>query len=553
MTFLLAACNAKYVHTSLAVYSLRAYAREHAGDILIREYTINQNPDQVLADIYETGADVICFSCYIWNISFIRSLLGDLKKVLPESQFWAGGPEVSFDPETVLLENPALTGVMVGEGEATFLDLVKYYRNGEGILSRIPGIVWREGEEIHTNPARDPLDMNLLPFPWPLDMDFSHRMAYYESSRGCPFSCSYCLSSVEKFLRFRDLHLVCRELDYFLGKEVPRVKFVDRTFNCRPSRAREIWTYIRDNDNGVTNFHFEIAGDLLEEQDLELLSTLRPGLVQLEIGVQSSNPRTLQAVNRVTDLERLSRNVRKIHSFRNIHQHLDLIAGLPFEDFESFQRSFDFVYALEPDQLQLGFLKVLKGSPMEEQGKKWGFLWREDPPYEILSTPWIGYGEIRRLKTVESMVEIYYNTRQFDTTLRDLIPLFPDAFSFYEALGNFYRERGYDEISHSRIRRYEILLEFALTLGDISREKVTEDLLIDLYLRENLKSRPSFAPEQKVSGKVLRRYLKSRGLENGHVEVLGSGKALLFDYERRDPLTGNARVEDLNMDFLTMH
>lgn len=550
MKFLLAACNAKYIHSNLAVYSLRAYAQKYSRDIIIREYTINQLMDDVLRDIYETGADVICFSCYIWNISYVEELLENLSKVLPGAKFWVGGPEVSFDGEAFLEKHPFVTGVMVGEGEATFLDLAEYYETGEGSLKDIPGIIWREERDIcsciHHNGWREALDLSSIPFPWDEDQDFSHRLAYYESSRGCPFSCSYCLSSVDKRLRFRRLDLVERELQFFLDRKVARVKFVDRTFNCRPDHAMAIWRYIRDHDNGTTNFHFEISADLLNEEELELLSTLRPGLVQLEIGVQSVNPRTIQAIRRTMDLKRLTENVARIRSFRNIHQHLDLIAGLPYEDLESFQRSFCAVYAMEPDQLQLGFLKVLKGSCMMEEAPEYGIVWKSREPYEVLSTNWLDFRQILRLKTVEHMVEIYYNSRQFSVTLEGLLPYFPDPFAFYEELGEFYRKQGYEEVSHSRIRRYEILLEFALTVKGVSRESVVEDMLFDLYLRENLKSRPSFAPSQKPWEQDIREYRRKHGIpKTAHIEVFGEDRAVLFDYEHRDPLTYNAAARGI--------
>lgn len=569
MKFLLAACNAKFIHTNLAVYSLRAFARRYAGDILVREYTVNQPADDVLRDIYEAGADVICFSCYIWNISFVRELLGNLAKVLPEAQFWVGGPEVSYDPEEFLKENPAVTGVMTGEGEATFSELARFYETGEGCLGDISGLVWREkhtggpavpeeegtgsegsraGGIIHHNGRREALDLSLIPFPWEEEQDFSHRIVYYESSRGCPFSCSYCLSSVDKQLRFRSPELVEKELQFFLDKRVPQVKFVDRTFNCRHSHAAAIWRYICDHDNGITNFHFEIAADLLNEEELELLGSMRPGLVQLEIGVQSVNPRTLQAIRRTTDLKRLEENVARIHGFRNIHQHLDLIAGLPFEDYESFHRSFCAVYAMEPEQLQLGFLKVLKGSHMMETARQYGIVWKEREPYEVLFTEHLNFRQLLRLKEIEKMVEIYYNSRQFETALKGLLPYFPDPFVFYEKLGEFYRERGYSELSHSRLRRYEILLEFAASFQEIPRERVAEDLVFDLYLREHLKSRPSFARPQKPWEQAVREFRKRSGTpRTAHIEVFSGGRAVLFDYEKRDPLTYNASVCEIRL------
>lgn len=546
MKILLAACNAKYIHSNLAVYDLRAYASAYQEHILLREYTINQTKDEILKDIYLTGADVVCFSCYIWNISFVKDLLCDLHKILPETKFWAGGPEVSFDAEAFLRKTPQMTGVMTGEGEKTFLELVHYYVDGEGSLTEIPGIVYRDGEEIHNNGWRELTDLSEIPFVYEQLEDFENKIIYYESSRGCPFSCSYCLSSIDKKLRFRNLELVRRELQFFLDRKVPQVKFVDRTFNCRHEHAMEIWRYILEHDNGVTNFHFEISADLLRDEEIQLMSKMRPGLIQLEIGVQSTNTDTIHAIHRSMDLVKLERSVAKIHSFGNIHQHLDLIAGLPYEDYNMFHRSFNDVYEMKPDQLQLGFLKVLKGSLMEQEAQKYGILHKEKEPYEVLSTTWLSYREILKLKRVESMVEVYYNSGQFQNTLEYLVPQFEDAFIFYEKLGAFYEEKGYSEISHSRMRRYEILLEFLKEETQIDAETAAQYMLYDLYLRERLKKRPSFAADQKPYESAVWAYRKEHRISRtAHIEVFPGGKAILFDYENRNPLSNNAATENV--------
>ena len=546
MKILLAACNAKYIHSNLAVYDLRAYASAYQEHILLREYTINQTKDEILKDIYLTGADVVCFSCYIWNISFVKDLLCDLHKILPETKFWAGGPEVSFDAEAFLRKTPQMTGVMTGEGEKTFLELVHYYVDGEGSLAEIPGIVYRDGEEIYNNGWRELTDLSEIPFVYEQLKDFENKIIYYESSRGCPFSCSYCLSSIDKKLRFRNLELVRRELQFFLDHRVPQVKFVDRTFNCRHEHAMEIWRYILEHDNGVTNFHFEISADLLRYEEIQLMSKMRPGLIQLEIGVQSTNTDTIHAIHRHMDLVKLERSVAKIHSFGNIHQHLDLIAGLPYEDYNTFHRSFNDVYEMKPDQLQLGFLKVLKGSLMEQEAQKYGILHKEKEPYEVLSTNWLSYREILKLKRVESMVEVYYNSGQFQNTLEYLVPQFEDAFIFYEKLGTFYEEKGYSEISHSRMRRYEILLEFLKEETQIDAETAAQYMLYDLYLRERLKKRPSFAADQKPYESAVWAYRKEHRISRtAHIEVFPGGKAILFDYENRNPLSNNAATENV--------
>lgn len=550
MKILLAACNAKYIHSNLAVYNLKSCSGEYSSRVVVKEYTINQIRDDILKDIYLEQPDVVCFSCYIWNISFVRELVPDLKKILPQVEFWAGGPEVSYDAVEFLKKNPAFFGVMVGEGEETFHELAGYYieRKPE-TLSGIRGVAFRDenkGRDIVHTGWRELMDLSKVPFAYSNLTEFKNRIIYYESSRGCPFSCSYCLSSIDKKLRFRDIELVKKELQFFIDNKVPQVKFVDRTFNCKHDHAMEIWRYITENDNGITNFHFEISADLLRAEELALMKTMRPGLIQLEIGVQSTNPQTIKAIRRTMDFEKLKRIVEQIHSFGNIHQHLDLIAGLPYEGYDSFHKSFCDVYALRPEQFQLGFLKVLKGSYMMEMTGEYQILYKNREPYEVLSTAWLTYGEILRLKMVESMVEVYYNSGQFKNTLVFLEKYFDDPFRMYEALGRFYEKKGYSEISHSRMRRYEILMEFAGEQKEIPSEALSDVMLLDLYLRENLKSRPSFASDQKPYERLIWDYRKAKKIpKTAHIEVFRDGKKLLFDYTDRDPLTNNAQLTDI--------
>ena len=544
MKILLAACNAKYIHSNLAVYDLKAYSSDYDEHVILREYTINQPKDEILKDIYSSGADVVCFSCYIWNISFVRELIRDLVKILPKTAFWAGGPEVSYDAEKFLTEMPEMTGVMVGEGEKTFHDLLEFYIDGKDSLEEISGIAYRTGDKIIHNGWRELMDLSAIPFVYEHLEKFENRIIYYESSRGCPFSCSYCLSSIDKKLRFRDLELVKKELQFFLDHRVPQVKFVDRTFNCKHEHAMTIWKYILEHDNGVTNFHFEISADLLREEEMELMSQMRPGLIQLEIGVQSTNPETIRAIHRHMDLKKLEHCVNRVHSFRNIHQHLDLIAGLPYEDYDTFHQSFNDVYRMKPDQLQLGFLKVLKGSLMQKEAEVYGIVYKEKEPYEVLSTNWLTYGEVLKLKMVESMVEVYYNSGQFWHTLEYLVPFEKDAFTFYEKLGSFYEKKGYSEISHSRMRRYEILLEYLQEETDVPTEVAAQKMLYDLYLREKLKKRPVFAPDQKQYETAVWNYRKNKQVsKTAHIEVFENGTVILFDYEKRDPLSNNAYTE----------
>lgn len=550
MKILLVACNAKYIHSNLAVYDLQAYASDYADHIVLKEYTINQQKDDIMRDIYLEHPDVVCVSCYIWNLSFVKELMADLIKILPGADFWAGGPEVSYDAEKFLTENSEFKGVMVGEGEETFKELAGYYveKNPQD-LKDMTGICYRDGDQIIHNGWRQIMDLSSIPFIYKDLSEFKNRIIYYESSRGCPFSCSYCLSSIDKKLRFRDTETVKKELQFFIDNKVPQVKFVDRTFNCKHDHAMAIWKYINEHDNGVTNFHFEISADLLREEELQEMSTMRPGLIQLEIGVQSTNPDTIKAIHRTMDFEKLKGIVDRIHSFGNIHQHLDLIAGLPYEDYDSFRHSFNDVYALKPQQLQLGFLKVLKGSHMMEMCREYGIVYKTQEPYEVLSTKWLDYDHVLKLKTVENMVEVYYNSGQFQNTLEYLENFFQDAFSIYERLGSFYMEKGYGDVSHTRMRRYEILLEFLEDVPEISMDQVKDQMVYDLYLRENLKSRPGFARDQKPFERQVWDFRKREKVaKNAHVEVFADGTVLLFDYADRDPLTNNARVTDVTKD-----
>ena len=550
MKTVLVAINAKYIHSNLAVYSLRAYAEFCKEEVTIAEYTINQQPDEILRDLYKRQPEVLCFSCYIWNIEYVEMIIREIKKVLPKTKIWVGGPEVSYDAKKVLERLPEVSGVMMGEGEETFLELMKYYHDAELHLSQIAGIAYREEDEsIRENAWRKVIDLSTVPFVYQDMEDFKNKIIYYESSRGCPFSCSYCLSSVDKCLRFRDLELVKKELQFFIDAKVPQVKFVDRTFNCNHKHAMAIWQYLLEHDEGITNFHFEVAADLLNEEEMGLIGKMRPGLIQLEIGVQSTNEKTIKEIRRTMRFSEVEEVVCRINAFHNVHQHLDLIAGLPYEDLESFKKSFNDVYALDPEQLQLGFLKVLKGSYMAEQQKAYGLAHKSTPPYEVLYTNWLTYEDILELKMVENMVEVYYNSGQFSYTLKRLEKAFASPYEMFLKLGQYYEGKGLHQISHSRISRYEILRDFIREQKTGEEELYRELLTLDLYLRENIKSRPDFAGDYTVSKELKREYGKSVHLERFQYDVLGTcekqAQLILFDYEKRDKLTRQASCKKL--------
>ena len=553
MTLLLVGINAKYIHSNPAIYSLAAYAEKFRDEkgvslrkhIEIAEYTINQQLEHIESDIYKKKPDVIAISCYIWNISMVYSLIRDLHKVMPDVPIWLGGPEVSFHPEQLLQKFPFLEGIMIGEGEQTFVELLQWYLKKESLQKEERRIGNTEqgfnarkeiaGLYLPTGYTKERacLPMDEIPFLYNDLKDFENRILYYESSRGCPFRCKYCLSSIDKQLRFRSFELVKKELQFFLDHQVPQVKFIDRTFNAKHEHAMAVWSYIHEHDNGITNFHFEISADLLTDEEIVLLQSMREGLVQLEIGVQSTNPDTIHEINRTMNLEKLRSAVRRVNAGGNIHQHLDLIAGLPYEDYTSFHRSFNDVYSMEPEQLQLGFLKVLKGSAMEEQAEEYGIVYREETPYEVLATKWLSYEDVICLKQIEEMVELFYNSGQFSNTIRFLEKLNGDAFVLYEKLAAFYEKKGYLLASSKRIAHYEHLLEFVRemvneegtpfylpatkNLAELIIELCREYLLFDCYLRENMKTAPSFLKDLSSYKEYLREFYRQEEQERNYL------------------------------------
>ena len=582
MKFLLTAVNAKYIHSNPAIYSLRAYAGvTYEQHIELAEYTINHSLQSILTGIYEKKPDVIGFSCYIWNIRMIEELLEELPKIMPRVPIWVGGPEVTYRAAEFLEQQPSVQGVMVGEGEATFLEVLRYYLEEPISLSQIAGIVYRDEKgRIIQNEPRELTNLDRLPFLYHNLEPFTNRIIYYETGRGCPYRCSYCLSSIDKTVRLRIFSVVREELQFFLDHQVTQVKFVDRTFNCNRKHAMDIWQYLIEHDNGVTNFHFEIEADILSEEELALLAKARPGLFQMEIGVQTANPETLHEIRRTARLDRIEHAVAQLKRAGNIHVHLDLIAGLPFEDYESFGHSFDTVYAMEPEQLQLGFLKVLWGSYMQEKAKDYELKYLTTAPYEVLSTKWLSYGDVVRLKRVEEMVELYYNSNQFTTTLPLLEAFFARPFEMYQALADFYEDNGYFVTTPSRIYRYQVLLDFILSIAPGEHlAYFKEALTYDIYLRENAKSRPDFAPDLQEYKNVITDFYREEAEKHRflpessqydarqlqrmtHLEVLQypvfskekmaelknglwekeESYFVLFDYASRNPLTYEARV-----------
>lgn len=552
MKILLVAVNAKYIHSNPAVYSLKAFADAWKDRIEIAEYSINGDMTEMLGDIYRRKPDVIAFSCYIWNWDIIRQMLPNVKKLLPDADLWLGGPEVSFRCGQLLEEYTELNGIMVGEGEETFAGLCAFYFDQSAELSDIAGLFLSgkyadDGMPFSTG-ERAPADLRKLPFIYESVKDFENRIIYYETQRGCPFRCSYCLSAIDKTVRFKPMEQVLSELQHLLDFRVPQVKFIDRTFNANHEHACTIWRFLREKDNGVTNFHFEIAADLLTDEEMEILKSLRPGLVQLEIGIQSTNPDTLRAVNRVTDIEKVCSRVKELVAFHNMHIHVDLIAGLPYENLVSFRKSYDDVFRLGTEMLQLGFLKVLKGSVIEADAERFGIVYRNEPPYEVLYTKWLSFADIFVLKDVEEMTEMYYNSNQYQNTLRYLFKIVPSPFDFFRQLAEFYRQNGYIVNQPSRMKRYEILREFVLGQNLVSDTDLLDELLTyDVYLRETVKSRPGFAKQTVPYRHLLERKESMQMHEEVFVHDILSEElpvcepmVVEFHYDRRDALTNNA-------------
>lgn len=491
----LVAVNAKFIHSSLALRSIKEYCLKYGNNVYIEEFTINNDLGFIVNEIYDRKPDVLGFSCYIWNIELILKIVSDIKKILPNVKIILGGPEVSYEFEHLFPQYVDI--VAIGEGEQTIKEICDYFDGKIKSLYHIDGIAFWDFGKIVTTKKRTPLQLDEIPFVYYNSIDeLDNRIIYYEASRGCPYMCQYCLSSVEKGVRFLSLERVFSDIKFFLEHNVKQVKFVDRTFNCNKSFAVAIWNFIIQNDNGVTNFHFEISADIIDEEMLEVFSRARPKLFQLEIGVQSTNERTLNDIKRKTDLEKLFEKVKQIKKMNNIHQHLDLIAGLPDENYNSFKKSFNDVFSLYPEQFQLGFLKLLRGSGLRRNSEKLGIVYRENAPYEVLFTKELSFAEISLIKLIEEMVESYYNSGKAVYTIRYLINFFNSPFQFFETLAFFWKKRGYYKVAHSKMELYNILYLFSLEYVKEEIDKVVDVIKFDIFLNDNIKSFPDWIPEE---------------------------------------------------------
>ena len=483
MKILLTAINSKFVHSNLAVRYLRAFTKDMNYDCKIREFSINDRDEKILEEIIKERPNVVAFSTYIWNIEIIKRLSNLIKLVDEDIEILYGGPEVSYDSQNILKE---LNGeyIIEGEGEKTYREFVEY-KLGEREINSIRSLYYKADGEVISNGKRPLMNMNELIFPYEEDENLDNKIVYYEASRGCPFNCKYCLSSTTHGVRFLDIDRVKQELKYFIDKEVRLVKFVDRTFNCNHKFTMAIWEFLINQDT-KTQFHFEISADILKKSELELLRKAPKDRFQFEVGVQTTNDDVLNRINRFVNFSDIKEKVEELIQIRNIKQHLDLIAGLPGEDYNSFKNSFNEVYSISPEEIQLGFLKLLRGSSMREEAEEYGMKYSPYPPYEILKTKDISYDELIKLKKVEEMVDKYYNSQKFDNIIKYLVNKFDTPFDFYYTLGTYFDSKGYFDRNIGNSEYYRVFLDFNMEIlkGDNS---ILKEILKFDYLTFNKK------------------------------------------------------------------
>ena len=483
MKILLTAINSKFIHSNLAVRYLKAFTKDLPYESKIREFSINDREERILKEIIEEKADVVAFSTYIWNVEIVSRVANLIKLVSPQTEILYGGPEVSYDSKDFMEKNIG-EYLIEGEGEKTYRDFVKY-KLGLKELSDIKGLYYRKNDEIIFNGPRPLMNMDEIVFPYEEDEDLNNKIVYYEGSRGCPFRCKYCLSSTTHGVRFHSIERTLEELNFFIKKGVRLVKFVDRTFNCNHKYSMAIWDFLIKADTN-TKFHFEISADILKEEEIELLRKAPKGRFQFEVGVQTTNDNVLKNINRFVNFSDIKEKVEELLSINNINQHLDLIAGLPGEDYKSFVKSFNDVHSIKPEEVQLGFLKLLKGSDMRRDAHLYNMKYSPYPPYEILSTDKISYDEIQILKRVEAVVDKYYNSQKFNTILEFFYDKFETPYEFFYELGNYFEQKGYFNKNIGNTEYYKVFLDFNMEIL-----KGKEDYLVDIirydYLSFNKK------------------------------------------------------------------
>lgn len=489
MKVLLTAINSKYIHSNLAVRYLRSFAKDLDYEGEIKEFTINDREERILEEIIREKPDVVAFSTYIWNVEMVSRISNLIKRVDSNIEILYGGPEVSFDSRTFLKENVG-EYVIEGEGEKTYRDFI-LYKLGKMELQEVRGLHYKNNETVYSNEKRPLMDMGEIIFPYETDEDLSNKIVYYEASRGCPFNCKYCLSSTSHGVRFLNIDRVRKELKYFIDKRVRLVKFVDRTFNCNHKFAMAIWEFLINSDT-ETQFHFEISADILKDEEIEILSKAPEGRFQFEVGVQTTNDEVLRNINRFVNFSHIKEKVEELMAIKNIKQHLDLIAGLPGEDYISFKKSFNDVYSIRPEEIQLGFLKLLKGSSMREEANRYGMEYSPYPPYEILKTDMVSYEEMLKLKKVEEMVDKYYNSGKFNYIIKYFENKFHSPFEFYYKLGVFFENKGYFNKNIGNIEYYKVFLDFNYEILKEDNKFINEIVKFNYLLYNKKRGLPDF-------------------------------------------------------------
>ena len=489
MKVLITAIDSKFIHSNLAVRYLKNFTKDIDYESKIKEFTINDREGRILEEIIREEPDIVAFSTYIWNVELISRVANLIKRVNPKIEILYGGPEVSFDSRN-FLENNVGEYVIEGEGEKTYRDFI-LYKLGEIKLDNVRGLHYKFEGTVYSNEKRPLMSMDEIIFPYEDKEDLSNKIVYYEASRGCPFNCKYCLSSTSHGVRFLEIDRILEELKYFINKKVRLVKFVDRTFNCNHKFSIAIWDYLISVDTD-TQFHFEISADILKDEEIRLLSKAPEGRFQFEVGVQTTNDDVLRNINRFVNFSDIKEKVIELMSIRNIKQHLDLIAGLPGEDYESFKKSFNDVYEIRPEEIQLGFLKLLKGSSMREDADNYGMEYSPYPPYEILKTNKVSYEELLKLKKIEEMVDKYYNSQKFNHIIKYFEKKFNSPFEFYYSLGIFFEDKGYFNKNIGNIEYYKVFLDFNETVLKESNIYVDEIVKFNYLIYNKKRGLPDF-------------------------------------------------------------
>lgn len=566
MKTLLVSLDSKFIHSNLALRYIKNYCAD-SFDIEIKEFTINQKIEYITDEIISAKADLICFSCYIWNIEYINEIVYILKTANPNIKILFGGPEVSYEIKDTMQNNSLIDFIIFGEGEISFKEFLTVINEGED-LSKVKSLAYRNGNEIVINQSRG-INYNLddLVFPYENDAKYYDKIIYYESSRGCPFRCAFCMSSIDKSVRTFSLERVKRDLSILLNSNARQIKFVDRTFNADYKRAMKIMQFITENNKNNMSIHFEITADIINDEFLDFLKHMPVNMFQFEIGVQSVNEQTLCEINRKTDIDRLVYVVNKIKENKNIHMHLDLIAGLPYEDYDTFKISFNKIHNLYADKLQLGFLKVLKGTKIYETLKEHDIKYSRKAPYEIIKNKYISYEKILKLKNIEELVDRYYNEKYFYNTIIYLVKNYYNniPFNFYEEFSQYWKSNNLYMAMHNRKKLYEIIYNFAINKLILTKEFM-DNLMYD-FISSNEKEEliSIFDKNKEESLREIKRVISKNeefrkkyfNIQDVNYRIINdfrlvdiSGDIILFVYKNKDNIFERCKTYKIN-DFLS--